>query len=881
MRSRGLAAWLQQLLPADIAHEVFLPALADLTIERLEHRMGRAGHAARLVWLWVGCLRLAIVDRATTRAAPDPGSHKEPLTMLIRDIRRASRIFHREPAFAATAVMTLMLGIGVNTALFAVVEAVLLRPLPLRGADEIVVLRHRDVPTGVGKSFLAIGDVIDMRARQQSLESLAHYGGTQSTLFEGAEPVRVEGLAVGPEMFAALRLELAMGRPFTSDDGRPGAPPVVIVSDELWRTQLGSDPGILSRSLQIGSTRRMVVGVMPPGFRFPPGARTDVLLPFALPPTAPANRKAGWIFALGRLKSGVTLEQAQREFAHLSGQMADEHPDQNAGTVYEARSLLDAVVGETKGPLLLLLAAVACVLLIACANVGNLLLARSLARQPEFGMRLALGAGRARLLTQIFGESLVLAGAGGALGILVAWRLAPALGAMIPQSTPIPGLADIQLNAWVLVFSVGISILSALFFSGVAFVAVTRDDARNALISNRRLTASGGARSAASTLVAAEIALATVLLLGAGLTLKSFANLMSVDPGFRADGVLTMQVGLPAGRYPDPFARRALFERMFAAIKAIPTVDGVGVAAVTPLTGNNWIVALQRPEQPLPTGQRPPEVGWQSASAGYFQALRIPLHAGRLFDSRDVPKGAPVVIVSDALAARHFPGEDPVGKRVVIGDATAEIVGVVGSIRRASLADAPREDMYFPFEQGPGQEATLFMRTIGNPSALAPAVREAIRSVERQAVVHQVRTLDAIAEESAGITRLAMRLLGGFAVIALALAAIGIYGVVSYSVRRRTREIGTRVALGATRQDIIRLVMRQAVTVATVGLIAGISAGLLGARALSSVLFGVPVWDPVVLTGASAVLAATALGASYLPARRAAAVDPASTLTAE
>ena len=879
MREPLVARWLARLLPRHVARDIFAPALADLTIESLQHRRSRVRIAMHGIWLWIGCLRIALLERLLSFSHPRPlGPRKEPAAMTVRDLRRALRLFHREPAFAATAVLTLTLGIGVNTALFAVVEAVLLRPIPLPQADAIITLRHRDVPTGVGKAFLAIGDVMDMQQRQQSLEMLAPYSGVQSTLFDGAEPVRVEGMAVTPEMFGALRLDVAMGRAFGRDDARQGAPPVVIVSDELWRTQLGSDPQILSRSIQIGATRRLVVGVLPPGFRFPPGARTDVLVPFPMPASPPANRKAGWIFALGRLKPGVEVEQAQREFATLSRQMADEHPDQNTGTVYEALSLRDTWVGDTKRPLLLLLAAVACVLLIACANVGNLLLARSLSRQTEFGMRLALGAGRPRLLVQIFSESLVLAGAGGVLGTLVAWRLAPALAAMIPQSTPIPGLDDVQVNAWVLGFSVLASVVSAVLFSAIAFIAVTRDGARAALVSDRRLTMSSGARHAASTLVAVEIALATVLLLGAGLTLRSFANLMSVDPGFRSDGVLTMQVGLPSGRYPDPMARRALFDRLFEAIDAVPTVDGVGVAAVTPLTGNNWIVTLQRPEHPIPAGQRPPEVGWQSASAGYFKALQIPLRSGRLFDARDVPKGPPVVIISDALAARHFPGEDPVGQRVSLGEATAEIVGVVGSIRRASLADAPREDMYFPFEQGPPQEVTFFLRTAGHPSDATPAVRAAIRSIERHAVVHQVRTLEEIATESAGVTRLAMRLLGGFAVIALVLSAIGIYGVVSYSVKRRTRELGTRVALGATRLDIVRLVMRQAVVVAAAGLIVGIAAGLLGARALSSVLFDVPPWDLVALTGATIVLAVTALAASYVPARRAATIDPSSAL---
>jgi predicted permease len=879
MRNPELARWLERLLPEDVARDLYQPALADLTIDRLQRPTPSVVHTARVVWLWLGCVRLAVFRR---RPSVRPSNQrKEVVTMVLSDLRRAFRIFGREPAFAATAVVTLMLGIGANTALFAVVEAVLLRPLAVPAADEVISLRHHDVPTAVSKQHIAMGDLLDMRVRQRTLEALAAYGGMQSTLFDGPEPVRVQGLGVTPEMFGALRLQTVMGRNFSDADVLKGAAPVVIISDELWRTNLGSDPQVLSRSIQLGATRRLVVGVLPAGFRFPPGDRTDVLVPFSLPSTPPANRKAGWIFALGRAKAGVTREQIAQDFAQMSEDMAREHPDQNQGTVYQAPTLRDALVGDTKRPLLLLLAAVGCVLLIACSNVGNLLLARSLARQSEFGMRLALGAGRRRLMLQIASESLVLAGVGGLLGTLAAWRLAPALAALVPQSTPIPGLGDVRLNVSVVAFSLLATLLSALVFSAVAFLAVTRSAGRAALVSDRRLTMTSGARRAAATLVAFEIALAAVLLLTAGLTLRSFANLMSVDPGFRPDGVLTMQIGLPAGRYPDPVVRRALFDRLFAAIDSLDTVENVGAAAVTPLTGNNWIVALQRPERPLPAGQRPPEVGWQAASAGYFQAMGIPLRAGRLFDARDVPNGAPVVIVSDALAHRHFAGENPVGKRVSLGESTAEIVGVVGSIRRATLADAPREDMYFPFEQGPGQEVTLFIRTTGDPLDTVAAARAVIREIERHAVVHQIRSLEAIAAESAGITRLALQLLGGFALVALALSAVGIYGVMSYSVRRRTRELGTRVALGATRADIVRLVMRQAALIAGAGLVVGIGVGLLSARTMSSLLFGVPPWDVWVLAGATAILAATALGASYLPARRAAHIDPATTLASD
>jgi putative ABC transport system permease protein len=870
-------------LPADSARDCFRPAVADLEREHVESGHFGWRYQLRLTILWLQCLQLAAFERLT------PGRHrrcphsprKEWIRMLARDLHHALRQFRREPAFAATAVLTLTLGIGANTALFAVVEAVLLRPLPVPSASDVVVLRHRDAGTGITKQFIAIGDFVDLRQRQQSLEALAGYGGFQSTLFDAGEPIRVEGIVVAPEMFQALRFQPAMGRVFTQDDVRQGAPPVVIVSQDLWRTQLGSDPQVLSRSIQLGATRRMVVGVAPAGFRFPPGDRTDVIVPVGFPPAPPANRKAGWTFALGRINAGMTLDAVEQEFATLSQQLAAEHPEQNQGSVYEVRSLRDTLVGETKTPLLLLLAGVGCVLLIACANVGNLLLARALARHQEFAMRLALGAARARLVRQILTESLVLAMAGGLVGTVAAWQLAPALAAMVPRTTPIPGLDTVGINGWVLAFSLAASLTSALVFSAVACVGLTRDGARAALAAERRTTMSPAAQRAASSLIAAEIALAVVLLMAAGLTLRSFANLMSVDPGFTPAGVLTVQMGLPAGRYPDPFARRTVFDRTFAALEALPDVESVGAAVVTPLTGNNWIASLERPEHPLPPGQRPPEVGWQAASGGYFRTLKIPVRAGRVFDTRDMPKGPAVVIVSDALAQRFFPGEDPVGKRVRQGNVTAEIVGVVGSIRRATLADAPREDMYYPFEQGPSQEITLFIRTKGRPLDALAGVRTAIRSIEPHVVFPEARTLDEIAGESAAVTRLAMRLLAGFAIIALVLAAVGIYGVMSYNVRRRTRELGTRIALGARRADIVRLVLRQAAVVALIGVTAGVAAGLVCVQALSSLLFGVPPWDPVAIGAAALVLTATALVAGYLPARSAARVDPASTLAAK
>ena len=799
--------------------------------------------------------------------------------MLTHDVRQALRLFRREPAFAAAAVVTLALGIGANTALFAVVEAVLLRPLPFEQADQLVVLRHRDVRTGFTKPDIAIGDFVDLRSRQRSLESLAGFSGFQSTFYSEREPLRIEGAVATPDALEALRVQPALGRLLNEEDTREGAAAVVVVSQDFWRTQLGSDPQALTRSIQLGATRRMVVGVLPSDFRFPAMPKTDVVVAQALPAAAPAQRRSGWIYGIGRLRHGQTLAGAEAELAAISGQLEDEFPQQNQGSRYEALGLRNALVGDMRRPLLLLLAAVGFVLLIACANVGNLLLARALGRQQEQQLRLALGASRRRLVSQVLAEGCALALAGGVVGAAVAWRAAPLLAASIPNEASVPGLQQVGVNSGVLLFALVAAMVSALLFSALACVGLWRANT-GALASGRRGTATPGAKLAASGLVAAEIALAVVLLVGAGLTLRSFANLLAVDPGFTSSGVVTVQFALPIGRYDKDEARRAFYARAFDDIKALPDVEIVGAAMVTPLTGNNWTAPLQRVEHPVPAGQRPPEVGWQLASEGYFRALRIPLRTGRLFAARDAT-GPPVVIISEAVAARFFAGEDPIGHRISLGDMTAEIVGVVGNIRRASLTDEPRADLYFPFERVMSPSTTLFIRATGDPIAVLPAVRAAVHRLEPHAVLYEIRTLSHIAEESAAAIGLAMRLLLCFASIALLLAAVGVYGMMAYRVRRRMRELATRLALGASPGDITWLVMRQAGTIMAVGLAVGITAAVVLARTLSSLLFDVPPWDPAALASAIALLAAATLAASYLPARRAARVDPVSILAAE
>ena len=868
---RGLGRWLPRAAERDLFH----PSLEDL---RASDRRGLRLQLATIV-LWADCWRVWLINGAGDPLHPlHPLHRKDYLAMFFQDLRRAFRLFRLEPGFTAAAVLTLALGIGANTALFAVVEAVLLRPLPINGADEIVILRHRDTTTGLTKEFLGTGDLLDLKARVQTMQDLTEYGNLSATLVEGDEPMRLAGLGATPELFGALQVQPAMGRLISTDDSRTGAPPVVMISHDLWVTRFGSDPNIIGRGIQFNSTRRQVVGVLPQGFHFPPNSATDIAIPMALPPIPPTQRRNGWVPALGRLKPGQSIASAVAELDALSREFEAQYPEQNRGIRYYAEPLRDSLVGDTKRPLLLLLGAVGFVLLIACANVGNLLLARSLGRRQEMAVRTALGAAWTRLAGQVLSEALVLALTGGVLGVAIAWWAAPALAALVPESTQVPGLRDVGVNVPVLLFSIGVSLLSAVLFGIVACLSLVKSEQRVALISARGTSMGAGARRAASILVAGEIALAGILLIGAGLTLRSFANLVAVDPGFRVSNVLIVQMNLPPGKYRTPDAQGAAYNRLFAALEELPEVEHAGAAAVTPLTGNNWTIPFERDDRPVPAGEKPPELGWQAATAGYFKALGIPLKAGRLFDDHDWSAKLTPVIISESIAGRFFAGEDPIGHKLRGGESGLQIIGVVGDIRRASLTDQPRMDMYLPVA---GAGTTVFINTTGDPLAAISSVRTVLRTLEPTILVHSARTFEDVAAASIAVTRLAMRLLIGFAAVAVLLAAIGIYGVMAYSVRRRTREIGTRVALGADRGAIIGLIMREGGIITAAGVVIGLVAGLMAARSLSAILYGVPPSDPLSLIVTAVVLLATGTAACYIPARRAARIDPARTLTTE
>ena len=801
--------------------------------------------------------------------------------MLLYNFRHAVRLLRREPIFVSAAVLTLALGVGANVAVFAVLEAVMLRPLPYPDADEIVLLNHRDQRTGISKEYIAIGDFVDMAARQGVLENLNGFGGFDGTIYDVGDPFRVRGMVASPGLFEMLRAKPALGRAFVAEDARPGAPLVMILGHELWQTRFGSDPNIVGRSVRVGQQARQVIGIAPPGFRFPPHLPVEVIVPMTMPLEAPAQRKSSWTLAAGRVKAGTTVADVDTQLAALSRQMEVDHPDQNQGSLYFAMPLRQALIGDTRRPLLLMQGAVALVLLIACANVANLLLVRSLGRRQEMAVRVALGAGRARLALQLLAETVVLCLLGGAAGVAIAYWGVPALIALVPRNVMVPGLAEVGINVGVLGFAFGISLATALLFGLFAAVSASRQSVGGALTAAARIGVSRSARRAASTLVIAEIAVTVVLLIGAGLILRTFTRLLSVDPGFTIDSVLTIDIQIPADRYRDAAARKAFYDRAFEALSQNSRVADVGAAVVTPLTGNNWTVPFEPSDRPLPAGQRPPDVGWQSASGGFFKALGIPLRSGRFFDSRDRPGGAQVVIVSEAIERQFFPEGGAVGRRVRLGQADGEIVGVVGDIRRAGLTDEPRADMYFPFERSPSNAITLFLRISGDPMSALPSVRETLRGLEPAMTFLEVETMADVASESLAPTRLTLWLLGVFAMVALALAAIGVYGVMAYAVRQRTREIGTRLALGATGPGIAWMVMREASTIIFAGLVIGLSVGLLAARALRTLLYATPATDLMTLSATAGVLIVTMLAACYVPARRAATVDPARTLTVD
>ncbi|MBA3850309.1 MAG: ABC transporter permease [Opitutus sp.] len=812
---------------------------------------------------------------------------------MTTNLRLALRSLAKSPSFSVVAILTLALCIGANSAIFSIVNAILLKPYPWPGSERLVYVQTNYPKVGGRASGLAIPDYLDHRAGVPSFEESALITGFNANLSLDGHPERLYGLSVTPSLFALLQTPAALGRTFTEADAEPGAPNAVVLTDGFWRNRLGADPAILGRTLRLNGAAYTVVGVMPEGFYFP-SLRAQFFVPFAITSElrTETERTRQWCTMLARLKPGVTPAQVQPELDAVHRATRERVPqlrDQYAVTGYGsiAVGFLAENVGNVKSMLWLLQAGVAAALLIGCANVANLLLTRASARQREFAIRSALGAGRAHLIRQLLLENLVLFLLGGGLGLLVATGSLRAVETLGVGN--LPRGFGIALDARVFAFTLLSALATGLLFGALPAFSSTRVAASEALKSaGARTTADRRQLGLRSFLAVAQIALSLMLLATAGLLVRSFLRVQDESPGFDRAHALTAALSLPAAKYPTAEKRAAFVGQLTARLQAIPGVTAAGVTSALPFAGGNPQGAYviegfdPGPNQPNPNGMI------RQVSPGYFAALDIPLLRGRLLQPSDALGRENVVVVDRFLAERYWPGADPIGKRLSRGDSATQgrgtwtIVGVVGTIKHWDLAqDVKKETIYFPYAQTPNNAFALLVRTSAPPAGYINAVRDAVLAVDPEQPVFDIKTMEARLEESLQPRRAPMLLLVVFAGVALALAVLGIYGVLAFSVGQRTSEFGVRMALGADRGAILRLVLRQGIGIVA----AGLALGLLGYAALSSLvasqLYRVTSTDPLTLLAAPAVLAAIALAACLIPARRATRVDPMTALRTE
>jgi putative ABC transport system permease protein len=793
------------------------------------------------------------------------------MSTLIQDLRYGARMLRKRPGFTLVAIITLALGIGANTAIFTVIYAVLLRPLPFDEPDRVVWMWGAVRERG-SRASVAPLDFLDYRARNQSFAEFAAAISIPISfnLTGNGEPERLSGAVVTTNYFAALGVRPMLGRSFVGEEEQAGRDRVVILSHGLWQRRFGADPAIIDRTVTLDGQSLTVVGVMPPKMRFPNDA--DLWRPMSFD-AAPEmrQRRAHFLRPIGRLKADVTIEQAQAEIDAIARQLEEQYPDTNTKWTMLLVPLQERIVGDIRPTLWVLLGAVAFVLLIACSNVANLMLARATSRYKEIAIRLAMGASRWHIIRQMLTESVLLAIIGGALGVLLAlWGVDVLLSF---SNASIPRAAEIGLNATVLGFTLAVSFITGTLFGLVPALGSSRPDLHDTLKEGSRSVSGGARHRLRSLLVIAESALAVVLLIGAGLLIKSFVKLQEVSPGFDAEHVLTMRLDLPRGKTPAQVAD--FYDQLQQRVAGLAGVEAVGMVSELPLTGqpNDAPFAIEgrAPEAP---DQRP-NADFRRVNHDYFRALRIPLLKGRQFTEQEARQSAGVVIISERLAAQYFPDDEPLGKYLLtdFGQHNRfEIVGVVDDVRHRGLATDTYPAMYLPTLSLPW--TNLVIRTAGEPAGLAAAVRKEVGALDSQQPVAAVKPMAQWLSESVAQPRFRTLLLGVFAGIALLLSVLGIYGVMSYVVAQRTREVGIRMALGAGRFDVLRLVIGQGMRLALTGVALGLAAAYGLTRLLASLLFNVSATDPTTFIAIALLLAGVASLACYVPARRATKVDP-------
>jgi len=803
---------------------------------------------------------------------------------LFRDVRYGIRSLLKRPGFTAIAVITLALGIGANTAIFSVVNAVLLRPLPYAEAEQLFVPwgSRTDLQDRTNVSY---PDFVDWQAQTRTLEHVAAYNSSGALLREGdADPEPISGAAVSADLFPLLKVAPILGRPFTRADDQPNAPPVIVLGYGLWQRRFNANPNIVGKQIRLGSTSATVLGVMPEGFRFPAQAtKTEFLRPLATTLGDRIQRRNSYsLRVVARLKTGATAAAAESEMRAIGALLEQQYPDEGFRLGARLISLHESVTWGSRTPLLVLLGAVGFVLLIACANVANLLLARAAARHREMAIRAALGAGRRRVVRQLLTESLSLSFLGGALGLLVAWWGVHFLLAASPLN--IPRLKDVGLDTSVLAFTAIVSVLTGVIFGLAPALQASRADLQDALKEGGRNAGGSVVRNRVrALLVVVEVALSLVLLVGAGLLGKSFLLLSEVRPGFEPEHVLTTDLSLARAKYPKPEQQQAGFAEIVRRVEAIPSVEAAALIYPLPLGGDSNSGTFLIAGRPALRPEDKPTSNHRTISPDYFRALNIPLSRGRSFDGRDNQHGPPVIIVNETFARLYFAGTEPLGQHIIVegerGDngvpPPREIIGIVGDVRHESLDTESGPEYYVPYSQSPEAFMSLVVRSsAANPDSLAASLREVIKQMDKDQYVPAIQPMTKLVAESVARRRFNALLTGLFAVVALLLASVGIFGVLNYTVAQRTPEIGLRVALGAQTRDVLRLVLGQGVRLILFGLALGLAASFALTRVLRGMLYGVTPTDPLTFVAVSFLLASVALLACYIPARRATKVDP-------
>ena len=802
------------------------------------------------------------------------------LEMLWQDLRYGARMLVKQPGFTSIAVLTLGLGIGANTAIFSVVNAVLLRPLPFEQPDRLVMVWQTNMQTGSLQDPASFLNLVDWQQQNQVFEQIAAFMPRGISLTDIDEPEQLPGSFVSANLFPALGVTPTLGRTFLPDEDRPGGGRDVILSHGLWQRRFGGDPDIIGKALTLNGASHTVVGVMPADFQFPipgqfPIPPTQLWVPLAIDP-GQENRGDRSLFAVGRLKSGVTAGQAQAEMTLIARRLEQQYPDANTGSGVKVVPLHEQVVGRLRPALLVLLGAVGFVLLIACANVASLLLSRAAARQKEIAIRAALGAGRLRLVRQLLTETVLLTLMGGTLVLLLAYVGMDSLKAGLPPN--LPRADEISIDRQVLGFSFVVSLFTGLVFGLVPAWQASRPDLNEVLKEGGGKGAGGQGRSRArNVLTVAEVAAAFVLLVGAGLLIKSFYRLQQVNLGFNPERALSVPLALTTVRYRDGGARLAFVEQVAQRLKGLPGVQAVGGVTTLPLSSNysTGTFAVEG---------RPPDPGEsnianvRAATPDYFRAMEIPLIGGRAFTEEDTFQAPAVTVINETLARRYWPGENPIGKRIISparADGTlTTVVGMVGDVRNDGLDDEPKPELYFPYAQNRQTHLAIVVRTANYPAGLMAAVRREVWAVDKNLPLANLSTLEQLLDKTIAQRRFNLLLLGMFAGVALVLAAVGIYGVMSYAVTQRTHEIGVRMALGAQTSNVLRMVVGQGIRLALVGIAIGLGAALALTRLMASLLYEVSATDPLTFAVIALMLAAVALVACYVPARRATRVDP-------